>query len=101
MKFKELGLVGLKTAALAALVGLGGCETTVVHHRPAPPPHKVVAVRSVEYVPYAPIHPKVEVHPIREFHHDARVDYRRPKPPPKKVAPKPVKAPPKKAPPRR
>ena len=97
MNLKELGLVGLKGAVLTAFVGLCGCETTIVRHRPAPPPPpRVVSVQSVEYVPYVPIHQKVEVHPVREFHRDARVDYRHPNPPPKKAASKPVKAPPKK-----
>ena len=100
MKRSRSALCGLCLVALAVAVGVSGCETRVVHRRPVPPPHpRVVAIEPVEYVPYVPIHQRVSVHPVREFHKDPRVDYRKPpkvvrKPAPKKIAPpKPVRQP--------
>ena len=91
-----------RLASLVLAVCVSGCETTVVHRRPVPPPSpRVVTVEPVEYVPYVPLHSRVNVHPVREFHKDPRVDYRKPPKPPKpmskKVAPPKKKvAPPKK-----
>ena len=105
MKRSRSGVGGLCLIALTVSACVCGCETVVVHRRPVPPPRPhVVSVEPVEYVPYVPIHQRVSVNPVREFHKDPRVDYRKPpknvrKPAPKKVAsPKPVRksAPPKK-----
>ena len=105
MKRSKSGFGSLCLVALTLAVCVSGCETRVVRRRPVPPPQpRIVSVESVEYVPYVPIHQRVSVHPVREFHKDPHVDYRKPpkivhKSAPKKVAPpKPVRkpAPPKK-----
>lgn len=75
-----------------------GCVATVHHRHPAPPPppRNVVVVESHEVLPYVPMD-RVAVHPVREFHKNPKVDYRKPAPKPAPKMAKPKSAP--KAPP--
>ena len=73
---------------VALALFLCGCVATVQHRHPAPPPppRNVVVVESHEVLPYVPMD-RVAVHPVREFHKNPKVDYRKPAPRP---APKPA-----------
>lgn len=102
-------------AGVALSLSLCGCVETKAHRRhPAPPPphRKVVVVEKHDVLPYVPMN-RVAVHPVRDFHKNPKVDYRKPAPKPvpkvqprKTAAPKPApkmakpkaapKAPPKK-----